>query len=446
MPIFSRRRQRQMLDELSSRFTVGKQNELLGRLEGVATDPALAAEAELSALWAISQVAELECEPTLPHSSRRPDAFSSDLFPSAAAIIEVRALSDDSFSGKEAMERTANIICNYADQLKKGAGKHLYFEFGERSYWERQQRRIRLVDPNFLLSKDTKKILRTWILQDSPPHPEHIVICDGLTQVAVVWKDVVYKSNRVFCKMPPIPYDLEDNPVYRALRKKSRQIKGAASGALRVVFLMDAGCYMLRSLRPLSAAYQLCGEEVIRHAIRKLSVDIVCVFSPYREGYFGLGENTWLRWKVTVFDSRPMVPPAEYGRLEELAQRLPEPNFEGYQARSIHRDGGFSPGGRGWYLGTTEVRRMGEIKITMSARLVQERLAGIIDAESFQRLAFGDHRNPFRQALTEGFTFSKAELEPRGADKDDDHIVFTMEYDSAAGPLYSSTLKGKQRS
>jgi hypothetical protein len=124
-----------MLAELSSLLDAAKYNDLKGSLEHSNTKTALAAEAELAMLWAMSRVAHLEPDPTLP-DGHKPDAHSNDLFAAQPAIIEIRALSDDSFSGKEAMDRTGNLIAGHADRLRKRAGSHLYFEFGERSYWK----------------------------------------------------------------------------------------------------------------------------------------------------------------------------------------------------------------------------------------------------------------------------------------------------------------------
>ena len=68
-----------MLDELSRHITATKANDLLARLEHRKTSAALAAEAELSMLWAISRVAHLTIEPTLPGSNRHPDASTNNL-------------------------------------------------------------------------------------------------------------------------------------------------------------------------------------------------------------------------------------------------------------------------------------------------------------------------------------------------------------------------------
>ncbi len=429
-----------MLDELSTHIDATKTNDLLGRLENINTNTALAAEAELSMVWAISQVAHLTAEPKLPNSPRRPDAFSDNLFASAGAVIEVTALSDDSFSGKKAMDRTANIIAGYADQLSKGAGQHLYFEFFERSYWNKRFHRERCVDPAFELTDQVERLLRQWITAKDWPALDRVRITEGKTDLIVSWHKTTHRNFRVHCRMPPVAYDLEDNPIYRALKLKADQMKGAAPDTLRCVFLVDAGCDLLHRLRPMSTVWEVGGEAIIRHAIQKRSIDVVCVFSPYRERPIGLtigpALESHMLWKVTCFDGRNGVRDDEYDRLNELAAILPPPRFEGYQARDRHRAGDFNPKGPGWYLATrTTTWSAGRMTIKISSRLVQEYLAGRMDAEAFRSQAFNDDTNYFDTELTRGHTIQDVRFEGGKLDEDDDYLVFDLDFDWGASAL-----------
>ena len=463
MPIFARRRLHSMLAELSSYTEAGKFNDLLARLENRDTNHALAAEAELSMLWAISRVAHLRIEPKLPGSSHRPDALSNDLFGSSRAVVEVKALSDDSFSGKEAMDRTANIIIGYVNQLSKKVGQHLHFEFFDRSYWATRFHRERCVDPNFVLTKSIRQQLREWIRGRACPTPDRIRITEGKTDVVVIWhkEEVKNADFRVFCRMPPVAYDLRDNPIYKALKKKSRQVSGAGKDILRVVFLVDAGCELLRRLRPIGAAsgMEVTGEEVIWNAMQKLGLDIVCVFSSYREDQVRAilqpPRKSPSFWIANNFDLREDMPASEYRRLQKLAAQLPRPRFEGYLARSIHRQGGFrlprrdltpesgrtrdrTRRARARWL-TTTVTTKGNLQMTIkiSARLMQEYLAGHIDEDTFRGHAFGNGPNYFAEELVRGRTIQGVRFESGGIDEDDDHLVFNMEFDWAENPLNS---------
>jgi hypothetical protein len=445
MPIFARRQLNLMLNELSESIGLSKCSELLNLLESVNTIEALAAEAELSILWAVSKVADITVEPALPNSSRRPDAFSKNLFAPSNAVIEIRALSDDNFSGREAMDRTANIIVGFANQIRKGAGDHLFFEFSERSYWDRRYHRDRCVDPKFELNQENKKVLRNWICNCNWPDPDRIRIVDGKTDVIIVWHKATSRHFRVFCKMPPVAYHLEDNPVYKALRKKARQVSGASEDTLGCIFLVDTGCDLLRKLKPWVGTNEIGGEAIIKHALKKLGIDIVCVFSPYRAREIGYPFSTMISWKVTAFDKREPFPKDTYVRLEELAKKLPQPRFEGYQARDLHKRGAFQPQKRGWYLSTEILIQQGgtRMSIKLSSRLVLEYLTGRIDAASFKRHAFDNDANQFDAALAKGLTIQGVKFENGGQSEDDDYLVFDMELDWGATALALKKAKSK---
>ncbi len=437
MPIFARRRLRAMVEDISQLTTQAKVNDLLSRLESRNTRDAMAAEAELSMVWAISQVADVAVEP-VGGNGRQPDVFSRDLFGSGSAFVEVRALSDDSFSGREPMVRTANILASAADRIAKGAGSHLAFEFLDRSYWDRRYCRERCVDPAFEVSASVERLLREWIIRRKRSDgPHELRVTDGKTDLIITWHDVPAHERPVFCRMPPVAYDLEDNPVYKALKKKSKQIKGAGGGHLRVVFLFDAGCELLRYIgRTASYVWERRGEDIVRHALQKLSgIDIVCVFSPFRDQRVVLEPRREIVWNVTCFDRRAIIPKREYNRLDLLARRLPRTRFEGYQARQIHRRGGFLPNAHGWYRGTTLTMQGGAMVIRISSRLLQEYLAGRLDAERFRHAAFGNDDNLFKTWLEKGQTIQGATFEAGGLDHDDDYVVLELGPDWGAKPL-----------
>jgi hypothetical protein len=440
MPIFSQRRLQLMLAELSSLLDAAKYNDLKASLEHSNTKTALAAEAELAMLWAISRVAHLEPGPTLA-DGRKPDGLSNDLFASQPAIVEIRALSDDSFSGKEAMDRTGNIIAGYADRLRKRAGHHLYFEFNERSYWkqryhpkrkrlENRYHRERCADPAFKLTPDIEKQLRAWITAPDWPNPPAIRITTAKTDVVVSWKKATVSQFRTFCRMPPVAYDLEDNPVFRALKEKSDQIEATPAGTLRCVILVDAGSDLLRRLRPMGAVFEVSGDAIIRHAIAELSIDAVIVLSPYRQRELVFGGRSELLWNVSCFDRRNVLPDGEYARVEAMAAQLPRPRFEGYQARAIHRQGGFAPDNRNNYLPTHyTTRNGGTMTIKLSAGLLHEYLAGAIDADQFREKAFNDENNLFTSEFMRGHAIQSVKFEPGGTDEDDDYVVFDLDVD-----------------
>ena len=417
-----------MMTNLTELVGPNKLKDLHVRIHHDDTKTALAAEAELAVLWSIKQVAHLVPEPAFPGSTRRPDAMSIDLFRTAPAVIEIRAISDDSFSGKEAMDRTANIIADYADQIRKGAGRHLYFEFNERSYWTTRFHRERCVDPAFKLTVEIKDTLFRWIKAPDWPNPVRIRLVHGNTDVVISWQESTVRHFRTFCRMPPIAYDLEDNPVHKALKKKARQLTGAPHGTIRCVVLVDVGCDILRRLRPMGGI-EVSGEAIIHHAIQKLRIDVVIVVSPYREQPRVFVPPPPLRWNVQCFDARKNVQPGEYVLVEMMARKLPKPHFEGYQARDRHRQGAFALDCRDWYLPTIMSWNSEKTTLKISAGLLHEYLAGRIDADDFRKQAFNGETNVFDTELSRGRSIRMVAFEPAGLDEDDDYVIVELDTD-----------------
>jgi hypothetical protein len=236
--------------------------------------------------------------------------------------------------------------------------------------------------------------------------------------------------------MPAVAYDLEDNPVFKALEKKSDQIRATPAGTLRCVIPVDAGSNLLRRLRPMSTVFEIGGEAIIRHAIATLNIDCVIVFSAHRHHELVFGTRSELLWNVSCFDRRNVIPDGEYARVEAMAAQLPRPRFEGYQARDIHRQGGFAPNNRNWYLPTRiTTRGGGPMTIKLSAGLLHQYLAGVIDADKFSEKAFNDRDNLFTAEFMRGHAIQSVKVEPGGIDEDDDYVVFDLDVDwsKAAG-------------
>ena len=252
MPFFARRRLRSMLQELSQFVPDEKRRALAKCIDSKNSRIALSHETELAFLWALTRVVQAEIEPQFSETTRRPDALASTLFPSAPAVIEVRAISDDNFSGKEHMNRTAEKIIHFTNAIRRRSGTRLHFEFGETSYYrDGRYHRIRLVDPHFHVTPSMKNQLRDWITAPDWPNPDKIRIREGSTDVIVTCHERrILPHNRTHCRMPAVAYDLEDNPVFKALKDKAKQFGKINRKILRCVVLFDTGSYLLWQLRP----------------------------------------------------------------------------------------------------------------------------------------------------------------------------------------------------
>jgi hypothetical protein len=425
-----------MLNDLGPSLSDGQANDLWKRLENSDATAALAAEIELGILWALAQITEVNFHPNL-HTNKRPEAYCPNLFRSGAAYIEVTAISDDSFSDKDKMERAANIICQFANTIRSGAGSNLYFHFAEQSGYETgQYRRRRRITSAFRLTPSMESKLRIWIENPKWPDPQKIRLTDDQIDAVIQWRDIVHPADRTFSTMPAIAYDLEDNPVFKRLAKKRSQLSGVPAGALKCIFLGDAGCNILRNLNPTNPGnYVVTGERIIQHFLDKSSIDLVVVFSAQSRNISNPIGSPRI-WRITIFDKRNAQPTTEYQLLDALTEKFPRPMYEAYQARALHRQGRFSPQGRGQYLGTymhvEDIKSM-KTEIKFSARLFQEFIAGRIGADHFRRL--NGALELFESELKQGRTLKSARLEPAGLEEDDDYLVFEFASDAAARPL-----------
>jgi hypothetical protein len=229
--------------------------------------------------------------------------------------------------------------------------------------------------------------------------------------------------------MPAVAYDLEDNLIFKALKKKKAQVKHASKDQLKCIFLFDAGCSLLRNLKGLRGAYEVSGERILQHSLRKLKLDLICVFSITRDRWQVLGDRPKPRWMVTCFDARTSVHAGEHAKLQALADHLPTPRYETYQARDLDRQGLFGeprvyehiPSQYEW------TATGGTVKI--STRLLLALLAGKIDHGKFESLAFQGNENPFANELKRGHSIRSVKLEFGGLDQDDDHAVFELGFD-----------------
>ncbi len=419
-----------MFDDLRPLLKPKKVNDLIGRLtDKKRPGQLIAAEMELGLLWGIKQVAQLQVDPAIPNSRRVPEAHSEDLF-NAPSYVEVTTISDGKLSGEADMQRAAQKIVEFANTCRKKCGNSLHFTFGEKSFWEGNNYfREHLVAPDFELTDSMKSDTRNWI--DSPAFETTSLPLQADTiGVTISHRGYPQKTGfNFFSSLPPLAYDIEGNPLFAALESKYEQLAGVASPTLKVIFIADGGSRLLRRLSDRDRLGQYkSGAEIVGHFLRKRDIDLVCVFSPFRQQSHSYDRRP-LQWRVTYFEGREKRV-CSYGNLERLVHALPMPRLEGEQARVIQKQSGFSPTARGWYLGTEIGVGKEKITVKMSARLLQEFLAGRITTERFHDNVTG--KNLFEKWLNDGYAISDARFESAGVDEDDDYVILEFRRDPAA--------------
>jgi hypothetical protein len=237
--------------------------------------------------------------------------------------------------------------------------------------------------------------------------------------------------------MPSLAYDLRENPLYRVLASKSRQLESVPDGILRGIFLGDAGCQLFNNIDRVDRVnHTFSGQQVIEAFLAdENSIDFVAVFSVKRakDGSWGHLRSPRV-WYLYPFEQKKSAQRVDLGRLLHLRNLLPAPYLSGYEARSWHEQGMFSPQARGQYLPTSMTIGRQSMTVRISARALQELMAGRLTAEAFENWTAG-RPNPFERHLALGWTISSVAFEPMTADADDDYLTFTFKEDPAAAAL-----------
>ncbi|WP_158822442.1 hypothetical protein [Granulicella sp. S156] len=434
-----------MFNELGPWLDLGKAKDLLNRLENVRPNQALPAEYELAITWAVSKIATLEIDKI--SGSRTPDIYSPDLLTTGPMIADVAALDDLSLSGADSMRRACNIINAEADRIVSGSSAYLHFTFGERSGYERSRNgkrsffRHRLVRRDFQLDEELRSALKSWLTNGQPNQP--LVLRNTVISVVLERRSYVHPLANYFCTMPSLAYDLKDNPLYAALRSKSKQLRSAEGGVRRVVILGDAGCGLLRELKTQgSTSDHFTGGQIILKFLDDYpAIDFVIVISANRDRSNSGGKSKRF-WRSHAFARPGRISDDDAERLNRILETMLPPQLSGYTAYAWHEQGMCEADAIGNYV-PTEMGIGGErMTLRISARAVQDLIAGKLSFEMFQNRTMGKD-NQVRRELDEGRTITSARFEPQGDDEDDDYLVLEFLDDPAARKLkLPAQLKG----
>lgn len=450
MPIFTRRRLQAMLDDLSGHLKGAKGRDLIGRLNNKRVDQVLPAEMELALIWAVAQLGHCDIEPCWWPNKKRPDVHTEALVPGRPSIIEIATHSDNKISGEDAMDGIAHEFCRFANTIRKGSGDYLYFRFHEEcGYKSGRYFRRRLAPSAYRISDQAKKLFGTWLDSDAGNGVPLHILEPGLSVVVKMTAERQYRYFNFWSSMPPETHSIADNPLYDLLLRKLDQIKDAPSNTLRFIFLADAGSTLLNRVAQSSeidfTKRRISGRQIISNFIAEsdAKIDCIVVFSPIRSSK-STGGFERPRWAVSLFNHPNLdIPP---GGLDRLASILPLPRFEGYQARSLFRQGSFELNARGWHEGTRfEFKACGKMRVKVSARGLLDLLAGRITLDQFRYL-LGERAGAsarIQWCLEKGMTLTAVEIEPGGLDKDDDYLVLSFSDDPAARPLLLTDGRGE---
>jgi hypothetical protein len=140
-----------------------------------------------------------------------------------------------------------------------------------------------------------------------------------------------------------------------------------------------------------------------------------------------------------------MVTDADLRRLTLLSQTMLPPNLGGYQAYSWHTQGMCAADAVGKYVPTSMGIGRDKLTLKISARALQELMAGRLSPEQFRKWSFGED-NPVRRQIEAGRTISSVRFEPQGNSEEDDYLVFEFRDDPSARALRMPAVLKEQKS
>jgi hypothetical protein len=196
-------------------------------------------------------------------------------------------------------------------------------------------------------------------------------------------------------------------------------------------------------LKPFSSSSQTFsgGQIILKFLDDYPTIDFVMVFSAKREPSRAGGQTSRI-WNTQIFARPSVVTDADLGRLQLLSQTMMPPHLGGYQAYSWHTQGMCDADAVGKYVPTSMGIGREKMTLKISARAVQELMAGRLSSEQFRNWSFGEE-NPVRRQIEAGRTISSVRFEPQGNDEEDDYLIFEFRDDPSARALQLPTeLKG----
>lgn len=206
-----------------------------------------------------------------------------------------------------------------------------------------------------------------------------------------------------------VAMSLTENPIYRALRAKADQLRAAPGDAIRVIILCDGDCAAMRKSVFAGTGSNFSARQIATEFLRKTSaVDLVLLATIEQRNPHDLRLRDYvMSYDLTAAPLRARSPrvtddiiEAVRVLLERSVREIPTPMADACNAALRCEEKGYGLGKHGGY-------QMSGNMIKISARLVQELLAGDVSVERFAEFhGWGngpeDMPNPFARSLRRG--------------------------------------------
>lgn len=425
MFVFTRRAMQKMLDDIAPWMPEKPLTELIGRLNTPRTNR-LPQMWELVWLYALGSVLTVEHERPLPNG--KPDLWFSVLAGDrlVPVVADITTLSDSALDSANPFKRLSEAVHEQARKAgMQGGGFHVsvsHLEAGASGTTKVQL--LIPTGPAFeqLVKRHLKPFARRVAAE--PTMPQTLEVDEVGAKFIVEYKGPSQYSGGSHRAYDGV-LNRENNVLFNRLSDKTRQLRGAPEGAIRMLVVCDGDCALLRRDRPLEG---FSAQQVAEHFLRgSQTIDLVLLVTVVEESIstFARRDHLYVRCGLVAAPSgRPAhltagVVDAVRRVFEEAVKKLPEQRMMPDNAllRNLDSEWSASMGGG---------CEQGGNRIKVSARAVLELLAGAMTYDRFADVhGWTDGQfNMFRSHLASGQLFRAARIERLGPGQDDDWLEF----------------------
>lgn len=426
MFVFTRRSMQAMLDAITPWMPEKSLIDLVGRLNRPRTNR-LPQMWELAMLYGLGSIVDVEHERPLPNG--KPDFWFevSDGTLAVPVVGDITTISDASLDAGNAFDKLTEAVHAQARKAGlQGGGFHVAVSHLEPGASGTSKVQLLIpTGPAFeqlvkrLIKPFTKRIARS-------PLEQHLLeVAESNAKFTIK-----YAGPSQYSGGSHRSYDsalsLENNALFNRLSDKTRQLRGAPQGAVRLLITCDGDCALLGRRQPMEGySAQRIVESFL---IGSQTIDLVLTVTVLEENATDWQSRYRRKLQCELIAAPIGARPKHLtdGIIDSVKQvlglaiaRLPAPVMMPNNALRRNFDSDWSASMEGGY-------KSGSTRIKVSARAVLELLAGVQSFERFASIHGWDERqtNLFKLKLASGQLFTSAHIEPLGPGSDDDWLEF----------------------
>ena len=413
-----------MLDDIAPWMPEKPLLELLARLN-TARANRLPQMWELAWLYALGAVLPVEHECPLPNG--RPDLWFSvsDGHRRVPVVADITTLSDSALDSANPFQQLSEAVHQQA--RKAGMlGGGFYVEVSHLEAGTSGARKVQLLIPRGpAFEQVVKRHLKPFVrkVAAEPMTPAMLEVDEPDAKFTVEYKGPSQYSGGSHRAYDGV-LSRENNVLFNRLSDKTRQLRGAPEGAVRMLVVCDGDCALLSRDRPMEG---FSAQQVAEHFLRgSQTIDLVLLVTVIEEGSssFARRDQRYLRCGLVAAPfGRPAhltagVIEAVKRVFEDAVKKLPKPRMMPNNALRRNLVSEWSASMEGGY-------EQGGDRIKVSARAVLELLAGSMTYERFAEVHGWTEGqfNMFSSRLASGQLFMSAGIECLAPEQDDDWLV-----------------------